>query len=108
VKHPASLPRKCDGGRAQTSCYGPWKGATNRYLGFRFKIKTGVHYGWARLNVACGNSTVTGTVTGYAYETVPNKPIITGKTKGADDASAQPSLGHLARGAAGVSAGRGK
>jgi len=89
------------GGRPQSStCYGPWKNATNRYLGFRFKIGTETHYGWARLNVSCNDTVVTGTLTGYAYETVPNKPIITGKTKGADAVSEQPGLGHLARGAA--------
>jgi hypothetical protein len=40
------------------------------------------------------------TVLGYAYETVPNKPIIAGKTGGADVITPQPaSLGHLATGA---------
>ena len=40
-------------------------------------------------------------LTGYAYETIPNKLIITGKTKGPDVITAQPgSLGHLAQGAA--------
>jgi hypothetical protein len=39
-------------------------------------------------------------LTGYAYETIPNKPIIAGKTKGPDVFTVQPgSLGHLARGA---------
>ena len=79
-----------------TNCVGSWKNVTNRYLGFQFKIKNETHYGWARLSVSCSSETVTGTLTGYAYETVPNKPIITGKTKGPDEAT----LGHLARGAA--------
>ena len=44
----------------------------------------------------------TATLTGYAYETVANKPIITGKTKGPDVITMQPdirpgSLGGLAR-----------
>ncbi len=30
---------------------------------------------------------IVGHLTGYAYETTPNKPIITGKTKGPDNAS---------------------
>ena len=31
-------------------------------------------------------------LTGYAYETVPNKPIVTGKTKGPEDVNtAEPS-----------------
>jgi hypothetical protein len=42
---------------------------------------------------------VSGTLTGYAYETIPNKPIIAGKTKGQDVIIFQPdTLGNLARG----------
>ena len=42
------------------------------------------------------------TLTGYAYETVPNKPIIAGKTKGPDVITAQPGgLGRLAQGSVG-------
>jgi len=89
------------GGIPQNSsaCYGPWKGASSRYLGLKFKIKTDIHYGWARLNVTCNQTEVTGTLTGYAYETIPNKPIITGRTKGADDSDVAPAtLGRLASG----------
>jgi hypothetical protein len=35
------------------------------------------------------------TLTGYAYETIPNKPIIIGKEHGTDDSAAQPSLESL-------------
>lgn len=92
-------------GTTSSRCIGPWKNATNRYLGLKFIINGKPHYGWARLNVSCSNIEVTGTLTGYAYETVPNKPIITGKTK--DDAEVSQSgtgltLGRLARGASGV------
>ena len=38
-------------------------------------------------------------VTGYAYETIPNKAIIAGKTKGPEDSAEQPTpLGRLALG----------
>ena len=48
-------------------------------------------------------------LTGYAYETVPNKPIITGKTTGPDVITLDPAtLGHLAQGASGISAWREK
>jgi hypothetical protein len=54
-----------------------------------------------------GDLIITGTLTGYAYETVANKPIIAGKTKGPDVITARPaSLGHLAHGASGLSAWR--
>jgi hypothetical protein len=72
-----------------TSFGGPWanggKGVRNRYLGLRFFVKGKVHYGWARLNVSCSNGEVSGTLTGYAYETIPGKSIIAGQTKGTDD-----------------------
>ncbi len=79
----------------------PWanggKGVTNRYLGFKFTIKKAIHYGWARLSVRRG--TAVATLTGYAYQTIPNNAIITGKTKGQDVITLDPgSLGQLARG----------
>jgi len=82
------------------SSIGPWRNVTNRYLGLKFQIKGKTHYGWARLNVTGGS--IVATLTGYAYETTANKPIIAGKTKGADvirvsDTTAG-SLGRLALG----------
>jgi hypothetical protein len=47
-----------------------------------------MHYGWARLSASLEpRRQIPGacTLTGYAYETIPGKPIITGKTKGKDD-----------------------
>ena len=79
-------------GEANTSLvsYGQWKDAKNKYIGLKFIINGKVHYGWARLNVKLVIKTETAvinaTLTGYAYETIPNKPIIAGKTHGADDA----------------------
>jgi len=64
---------------------GPWANAQHRYLGLKFFIKGKVHYGWARLNVQWYLPDLSATLTGYAYETVPGKSIITGKTKGPDD-----------------------
>jgi hypothetical protein len=61
---------------------GSWINVKNRYVGIKFKIKGETHYGWARLSVQVTLPlTITATLTGYAYETVPNKPIIAGKTK---------------------------
>jgi hypothetical protein len=87
--------------------YGKWTNVTNRYLGLKFKIHGKTHYGWARLTVVDQGFTLTGKLTGYAYETIPNKPIIAGDTKGRDKDEVQPaSLGHLAHGASAVSAWR--
>jgi hypothetical protein len=60
---------------------GRWANVRGRYLGLKFRIKGKIHYGWARLNVTVGKSSISATLTGYAYETVPNKPIIAGSTK---------------------------
>ena len=92
---------------SQYSDVGPWvgkgNGVRNRYLGLKFVIHGKVHYGWARLSVTLGHhrqyDDVSGTLTGYAYETVPNKPIIAGQITGPDVITAQPeTLGRLARG----------
>ena len=80
---------------------GPWVKANgnNRYLGLKFIIKGKIHYGWARLDVVAPPPQTRATLIDYAYETIPNKPIIAGKTHGRDGAT----LGRLAQGASGVS-----
>jgi len=101
--------------------YGYWAGdgggVKRCYLGLRFIIEGKVHFGWARLNVIVSPAaTIHATLTGYAYETIPNKPIITGRTKGPDEISIEEpntaltmptrklaSLGLLAMGAPGPS-----
>jgi hypothetical protein len=104
---------------------GKWANVSNRYLGLRFQIDGKIHYGWARLSVAVQRYEITATLTGYAYETIPNKEIHAGQTHGTDDAltnsdaeiseSARPiappalqpaSLGRLARGTQYVPLGR--
>jgi hypothetical protein len=60
---------------------GQWLNVEHRYLGLKLLIKGQVHYGWARLNVKAAGMKITATLTGYAYETIPNKPIVAGRTK---------------------------
>jgi hypothetical protein len=91
---------------------GQWLDTKNRYLGLQFVINGQVHYGWARLTVTVPRPTISrgiyAVLTGYAYETEPNKPIITGKTKGPDVITLDPAtLGHLAAGASQIPAWRG-
>jgi len=69
----------------------------------RFAIKGKVHYGWARIGHISPNKPVKALLTGYAYETIPNKPIIAGKAEGPDVVTVQPdtapgSLSRLALG----------
>jgi hypothetical protein len=66
---------------------GPWKDVQNRYLGLKFSINGETHYGWARLTVTTRGSIVA-TLTGYAYETAPNRGIVAGKTSGTEVVSA--------------------
>ena len=76
---------------------GPWLGIQNEYMGFEFNIKGAAHFGWARFSVTTKGAI---TLTGYAYETIPNKTIIEGQTKGAAVGQMQSkSLGALATGA---------
>jgi len=107
------------------SITGSGEGNITGYLGLKFAIHGQTHYGWARLNVFAVWSTPTLTVSllGYAYETIPDKPIILSKEQGPcqkspkGDKHANPaslgtvepaSLGRLAQGASGVAAWRRK
>jgi hypothetical protein len=77
---------------SEYSDLGPWagngKGVKNRYLGLKFVVHGEVHYGWARLSVTLGHQRqvddVVGTLTGYAYETIPDKAIVAGRITGPD------------------------
>jgi len=96
---------------------GRWLNVNGGYLGLRFDINGKIHYAWARLNVHLTNGVFEALLTGYAYETIPNKPIIAGKTEGPEEVSLdianpatlnertmQPaSVGLLAMGATGLS-----
>jgi hypothetical protein len=96
------------------SSHCPWNGTHSPYLGLKFMIDGQVHYGWARVNAAVRSAVLTG----FAYETVPNKPIIAGATDGDDNSlqaaaaalaapATQPaSLGMLAIGSSGMVAWR--
>ncbi len=79
--------------------YGPWRHVQQAYLGLKFVIKGKKHFGWARVKLSIVNQSITATLTGYAYETIPRKPIIAGATKGPDEETG--SLGALAAGSVG-------
>jgi hypothetical protein len=85
---------------SRTQPGGDWINVTDRYLGLQFHIKGKYHYGWARLSAkVTGSYKNRAVLTGYAYETIPNKSIVAGQTKGPDDTSIAPtaSLGVRAR-----------
>jgi hypothetical protein len=92
---------------------GRWLNVTNGYLGLKFIVKGKTHYGWARLTVqALGGAFIKATLTGYAYETIPNRTILAGHPKGPEEitktaltalAPKPATLGLLATGASGLS-----
>ena len=80
-----------DSSGGQSFSYGPWAhlfGDGTRYLGLRFPINGEAHFGWARLSVLFRKNPIRTWevhITGFAYETVPFKPITAGQTTGNDD-----------------------
>jgi hypothetical protein len=87
-------------GYGALSSGGPWKEAKHRYLGLAFVIDGKEHFGWARLSLSKFLFNNTAEIEGYAYETIPGKPIIAGDEGSQTKASAQPAtLGALAAGA---------
>jgi hypothetical protein len=73
------------GGGGQ-SAHGNWVNVTNRYLGVAFQIDGHTHFGWARFTVKVVKQRlrILAGLTGYAYETQPDTPIIAGQTSGPD------------------------
>jgi hypothetical protein len=100
------LMAEASGCHASTCDYkGKWSKTHSRCLGVKFSIHGQTHYGWVSVNVGADPSGAV--ITGYAYETIPNKPIIAGEKSGPVVAEAHgalqisvgASLGLLARGA---------
>jgi hypothetical protein len=69
----------------------------NRYLGLKFIINNQTHFGWTRLSIHFVRGLgLKIRLTGYAFQTKPDKLIVAG-----DEGTGAKSLGHLALGAAG-------
>jgi hypothetical protein len=88
---------------------GQWNAATNTgtlsgFLGAKFQIGSDTHFGWIAVTV--NNSDLSGTITRYAYESEPDKPIGAGHLSPPSPGPIpEPThLGLLALGAAGVAA----
>ncbi|HEY4902324.1 MAG TPA: hypothetical protein VIH89_02525 [Candidatus Sulfotelmatobacter sp.] len=103
-----------DGCHSTCGKFGLWLHQVDKYVGVKFLVSGQTHYGWIRLTV---QGALSGYASGYAYETIADKPIIAGKTSGPNVAvNAAPSelapsafrgkqtqsLGILARGVDGV------
>jgi hypothetical protein len=94
---------------------GHFANTNQRYLGLKFTISGQVHFGWvgfSRVTVTENGSlpVVDATVRGFAYETLPNKPIAAGQRSEFTDlvpcvqvSEGQPTLECLASGWSGMS-----
>jgi hypothetical protein len=73
---------------------GNWVHTVNHYLGLQFQINGETHFGWARLTVDLSlTRPIRALLTGYAYETQPNTPIVAGQEHGqSDSGSASPQI----------------
>jgi len=89
---------------------GAFKHVTDKYLGVRFLIDGQMHEGWVRLTMKQSFGDISGTITGYAYDTVPNETgLAAGQIRSREDATEAPedaakpaTLGMLGLGAAGL------
>jgi len=90
---------------------GPWLPGGGGFLGLEFQIDGQAHYGWARVLFVLTEGVHTpkyyqGLLTGYAYNTVPNQPLLAGQKIDADTIGELPpqpaTLGLLALGAPGL------
>ncbi len=61
--------------------FGVWQNVRDRYVGVKFLIGGQVHFGWIGFRaVSVSGGGTNAAFFGYAYETVPNKPIRAGDT----------------------------
>jgi hypothetical protein len=59
---------------------GPWSNIQGKYLALKTQVGTDFYYGWIKLGVANNINFVTITVMEYAYNAIPNEPILAGQT----------------------------
>jgi hypothetical protein len=89
------------GSRKSSFCSGPWvQKQKDGYLGVKFNISGQTHYGWIRLTTAAciGGGRLSARITGYAYNTEPDQPILAGQeTDSADGAKVKSASGTLAQ-----------
>lgn len=91
-------------GKSKSS--GTWQPVEFAYVGLKITINGQVHYGWARIKFPYPYEYQYPSIYGYAYESTPNQPIVTGQTSGSESSgnTAEPAgLGMLAAGAPALS-----
>jgi hypothetical protein len=88
--------RRFGASRGLVATFGPYGGGTFKhhvgfrfekigYMGFKFAVNGQEHYGWARVlvtfNTKVPKRRLSAVMDGYAYETIPNRPIRAGQMK---------------------------
>lgn len=58
---------------------GYWPLLSDHYLGLKLIVGSNTYYGWARMQVSFGSETSC-TIKDYAYNSIPNQPILSGET----------------------------
>ena len=89
---------------------GAFKHVTDKYLGVRFRIAGQMHEGWVRLTMTQSFGDISGAITGYAFDTVPNETgLAAGQIRSREESAEAPentvqpaTLGMLGLGAAGL------
>lgn len=59
---------------------GEWDNAVDSYVGFQLINGGQTYYGWVRMDVSVSDSSASMTIKDYAYNTIPNQPILAGQT----------------------------
>ena len=68
------------GGLASDTVWGLWDSLSDYYLGLRLLQSGQTYYGWVRLRVDVTSSYASLIVKDYAYNSIPNQPILAGQT----------------------------
>ncbi len=59
---------------------GPWLNTSGKYVALKVQVGTNFYYGWIRLGVAIGSSTVSFTIMEYAYNSLSGQSLLSGQT----------------------------
>ena len=73
------LRRNTSGGPC-TGTFGVWSYSIDRYLGLKLIVGGNTYYGWARMQIDVVTGIPSCTIKDYAYNSIPNQPILAGET----------------------------
>ena len=73
------LRRNTSGGPC-TGTFGVWSYSIDRYLGLKLIVGANTYYGWARMQIDVVTGIPSCTIKDYAYNSIPNQPILAGDT----------------------------